>query len=197
MAKIFMQACSSSRKKANNTKPLNSKTMKKNIFILLLALTSVSLFAQSAKKKKADQDTQEWRYEIECMGTGTDGSYLIKVWSYSKKPEIAIAQAKKNAVHGVIFKGFTGGGRGCVSQKPLASNPNLEMEKKDYFEPFFEDGGKYMKFVTESSDGNIAAEDRMKVGKEYKIGIVVSVSKDALRQDLEAAGIIKGLSSGF
>ena len=51
--------------------------------------------------------------------------------------------------------------------------------------------------MSESSDGNVAAEDRMKVGKEYKIGVIVSVFKDALRQDLESAGIIKGLSSGF
>jgi len=39
--------------------------------------------------------------------------------------------------------------------------------------------------------------ESVKVGKEYKIGVVVSVSKDQLRKDLEAAGIIKGLSSGF
>ena len=54
-----------------------------------------------------------------------------------------------------------------------------------------------MKYVSESGDGNVDAGDRVKVGKEYKIGVLVSVSKDALRKDLEAAGIIKGLSSGF
>ena len=61
----------------------------------------------------------------------------------------------------------------------------------------FYDGGKYMKFVSVSGDGSIAAEDRLKVGKEYKIGVVISVSKDNLRKDLEDAGIVKGLSSGF
>ena len=54
-----------------------------------------------------------------------------------------------------------------------------------------------MKFVNVTGDGSINAGDRMKVGREYKIGVVVSVSKDALRKDLEAAGVIKGLSSGF
>ncbi|HLA56156.1 MAG TPA: hypothetical protein VK623_08650 [Flavobacterium sp.] len=172
--------------------------MKKQLamaFVLLMATTSI--FAQAAAKRKAEKATAEWRYEIECAGIGTDGTYLIKVWSYSKNPKVATAQAKKNAVHGVIFKGFGGGGRGCTSQKPLVSNPNVEMEKADFFDLFFEDGGKYMKFVTESSDGNVAAEDRLKVGKEYKIGVVVSVQKDLLRADLEAAGIIRGLSSGF
>jgi hypothetical protein len=170
----------------------------KLITTLAFLLFATVNFAQSAgKQKKADKATREWRYEIECAGIGKDGTYLIKVWSYSKNANIAISQAKKNAIHGVIFKGFSGGGQGCTSQKALATNPNIEEEKADFFEPFFEEGGKYMKYVTESSDGNIDAGDRVKVGKEYKIGVLVSVSKDALRKDLEAAGIIKGLSSGF
>lgn len=170
--------------------------MKKHIFAVIITVL-ITNFSFSQAQKKADKATEAWRYEIECAGIGADGSYLLKVWSYSKKPNIAITQAKKNAVHGVIFKGFSGGPRGCTTQRPLATNPNIEMEKQDFFIPFFDEGGKYMKFVTESSDGNVAAEDRMKVGKEYKIGVIVSVSKDLLRQDLEAAGIIKGLSSGF
>jgi len=168
--------------------------MKKALTLLLLVATTLT-YGQA--QKKADKATEAWRYEIECAGIGADGTYLIKVWSYSKKGNVAITQAKKNAVHGIIFKGFAGGERGCNSQKPLVSNPNLESEKAEFFEPFFEEGGKYMKFVSASSDGNVEAGDRMKVGKEYKIGVVVSVMKDALRKDLEAAGIIKGLSSGF
>lgn len=168
--------------------------MKKQIVLIVAALlTSFSFLAQA--QKKADKATQEWRYDIECAGIGADGTYLVKVWSYSKKPDVAISQAKKNAVHGIIFKGFPGNGNGCPSQKPLASNPNLEMEKADFFGPFFEEGGKFMKFVT--GDGMLSAGDRLRVGKEYKIGVIVSVSKDALRKDLEAAGIIRGLSSGF
>ena len=169
----------------------------KQLLTLVLLVFTTAIFAQSGKQKKADKATREWRYEIECAGIGKDGTYLIKVWSYSKKADIAVTQAKKNAVHGIIFKGFSGGGQGCTSQKALASNPNIEEEKADFFDPFFEEGGKFMKYVSESSDGNVDAGDRVKVGKEYKIGLIVSVSKDALRKDLEAAGIIKGLSSGF
>jgi GTP-sensing pleiotropic transcriptional regulator CodY len=54
-----------------------------------------------------------------------------------------------------------------------------------------------MKFVTVSGDGSVAAEDRMKVGKRYKIGVIVSVNVSELRKDLEAAGIIRSLNSGF
>lgn len=170
----------------------------RNLIVLVFMLISTMTFAQSAgRQRKADKATREWRYEVECAGIGKDGTYLIKVWSYSKNPKVAITQAKKNAIHGVIFKGFSGGGQGCTSQKALASNPNIEEEKADFFDPFFEEGGKFMKYVSESADGNVDASDRVKVGKEYKIGVLVSVSKDALRKDLEVAGIIKGLSSGF
>ncbi|MBK6276177.1 MAG: hypothetical protein IPF58_16500 [Saprospirales bacterium] len=111
-----------------------------------------------------------------------------KVWSYSKNAKVAIEQAKKNAVHGIVFKGFAGSGQICPSQKALAPEVGVEDKHKDYFEKFFKDGGDYMKYVSVSGDG---IPQTIKVGKEYKIGIIVSVMKDALRKDLEVAGVIK------
>lgn len=170
----------------------------KILFTMLIVFLTTTGYAQKAAKKKADKQTEEWRYEIECSGVGTDGTYLVKVWSFSKKAAVAGEQAKKNAVHGIIFKGFVGNReKGCPTQKPLANSPNLEMEKADFFVPFFEEGGKYMKFVSLSSDGNMGPKDVVKVGKEYKVGIILSVYKDLLRKDLEDAGIIRSLTSGF
>ena len=168
----------------------------KNTLLKKSLLCSVILFftliANAQSKKKANKDTEAWRYEIEVVQTGTEGTYLIKVWSYSSKPEIAIEQSKKNAVHGIIFKGLTG--TSTISGQPaLTSNANLENEKTDFFKPFFADGGKYMKFVSNSNDGAIAAGDIMRVGKEFKIGVVVSVNVTALRKELESADIIKTL----
>ena len=168
----------------------------KKIKLILLLILGVNITVSAQAKKKADKDTEIWRYEIEVVQQGTQGNYLIKVWSYSKKPDVAIEQAKKNAVHGIVFQGYAGK-TGVSGQKALASNPNLEQEKEDFFKPFFADGGKYMKFVSISTDGAVAAEDRMKIGKEYKIGVIVSVNVAALRKDLEDAGIIKSLNSGF
>ncbi len=166
----------------------------KNLFLgFLLMLTPMLSFAQ---KKKADKETAQWRYEIEAAGVGTQGTYQIKVWSYSKDANTAIEQAKKNAVHGIIFRGFPAKDR-VPAQKPLAQSPNLEQEKEGFFKDFFATGGKYLKFVSLSNNGNIAPEDRIKIGKEYKIGVVISVNQALLRKDLEDAGIIKGLSNGF
>ena len=146
------------------------------IVIALVMLIGGSVFspAFSQAKKKANKDTENWRYEVECAGIGKEGTYLIKVWSYSKKPQVAMEQSKKNAVHAIIFQ-----------------------EKADFFEEFFADGGKYMKYVSSANDGAIGEGDRVKVGKEYKVGVIVTVFKDNLRKDLEDAGIVKGLNSGF
>jgi len=170
------------------------------LLLLFIVLFAVSFLcsAQTKAKKKANEDTEGWKYEIEAVKTGTQGSYLIKVWSYSKKPEVAIEQAKKNAVHGIIFKGFTGK-QGVPGQRPLANNSNLEFEKADFFNAFFSDNeGRYMKFVSLTTDGSVSAEDRLKIDKKtYKIGVVVSVNVSSLRKDLEDAGIINKLGAGF
>src|SRR5690606_19014845 len=91
------------------------------ITMVFLAFSLVSN-AQLNKQKKANEDTEEWKYEIECVGIGKPGTKVIKVWSYSKNAKIAAGQAKKNAVHGIIFQGYAGGAQGCTSQKPLANN---------------------------------------------------------------------------
>lgn len=151
----------------------------------------------SQKKRKADKDTEQWRYEVEVVTTGVQGTYLIKVWSYSKDPNVAIEQAKKNALHGIIFRGFAGK-EGVSGKKALASSPTTYDEHKTFFDSFFGKGGDYMKFVSITNDGVVAPEDRLKIGrKEYKIGVVVSVNVSELRKHLEKAGVVKGLSDGF
>lgn len=157
-----------------------------------MLLLTCALGVSAGTKKKAEKDTNHFRYELECAGNAAQGSYLVKVWSYSRRAAVAAELCKKNAVHGIIFKGYYGT-NGCVAQRPLAANPGVEVEYEDFFEVFFKDGGEYQKYVTTVS----GMQEVMKVGSEYKVGIVVSVSKDALRKALEAAGVVKSLNSGF
>jgi len=165
--------------------------------IVFLAFTLTSS-AQLSKKRAAQKDTKAWKYEIECVGIGKPGTKVIKVWSYSNKASVAKMQAKKNAVHGIIFKGYTGGGRGCTSQKPLATDPNVEQQKEEFFDNFFNiNGGKYMKFVAISGDSTPEVIKVKIKGFKYKVGIVVTVMTNNLRKNLEAAGVVRGLSSGF
>lgn len=164
----------------------------KKIFFALLAVAVCIPAVAGVRQKKADKDTNQFRYEIECAGNAIQGTYLVKVWSYSKTASVAENQCRKNAVHGVIFKGY-GGGQGCVSQRPLANNPGVEAQFEEYFQSFFATGGEFQKYASIIEGTTEIA----KIGREYKVGVVVSVRKDDLRKALEAAGVIKGLNSGF
>ena len=165
--------------------------MKKILLSLLVVALCMPVLAGS--KSKANKDTKQFRYEIECAGNAVQGTYLVKVWSYSKKAAVAENQCRKNAVHGIIFKGYGSNGPGCVQQHPLANTPGIETQYQEYFDSFFAEGGEFQKYAS-IVDGTT---ETVKVGKEYKVGCVVSVRKDDLRKALEAAGIIRGLSSGF
>jgi hypothetical protein len=171
--------------------------MKQMYRIAGMLAVAIILFGCRTTQQVADRETHEFRYEIEAKDFGSQDVYQLKVWTYSKNPDTAIEQAKKNAVHGVIFKGLTGKTGVIAGRRPLVDRPALETEREDYFKLFFAKGGRYQQFVSLVNNGAIDSGDRIKVGKEYKIGVVVSVNVAALRKDLEAAGITKKLGGGF
>lgn len=172
--------------------------MKQTVFRLVLIFVALVLTAPSnqgmAQRKK--KTAEFYDYEVECLGTGRDGTQLIKVWGYGRNVTKAIEQAKKNAVHAVIFRGIAAGKPGCM-KRPLATAPGTEQQHRQYFDSFFADGGKHLNFVSITSDGSIDPKDRLKVGRQYKVGVVVNVMHTQLRKELEAAGVIKALGEGF
>ena len=155
------------------------------VAMLLLAIVLSTSFTFAKKVK-----ITETRYDIEGVETGVQGTFLVKVYVYTSKPEATTEQIKFAAVHGVLFRGFSG--KGFATQKALA-RPEIEAQKADFFSAFW-GNGDYLAYASIVN----AVTDRIKASnKEYKIGAIVSVSKDALRKSLEDAGIIKGLNSGF
>ena len=62
---------------------------------LVLAFVIGITTSISGQNKKADKDTKNWIYEIEPVGVGAQGTYLIKVWSYSKKTIGGIGTSKE------------------------------------------------------------------------------------------------------
>jgi hypothetical protein len=161
-------------------------------FLLLAAALLVVVSASAASRKLKNSDTEKFQYEIEGVSNGSQGTYLVRVWSYSSKTKLDVEISKKNAVHGVIFKGYAGT-KDVRPQRPLIAAPGAEVEHADYFNLFFKDGGEYNKYVTITA----GSQQVVKVGKQYHIGVVVSVSKDALRKALEQAGVLRSLGSGF
>ncbi len=159
----------------------------KKIFTLMAAVLCV--ISIGAQQRKADTQTAQWRYEIQpTIGQAANGSALVRVWSYSKNSTIATTQAGKNAVHGIIFKGYPTVGT-IVGREPLLADPMAEEVFADYFKKFFAEGGAYQRYVSYANNG--IPDQTMKVGKEYKIAVTVIVMVDQLRERLEADGIIQ------
>ncbi len=144
-------------------------------------------------------------YEVQALEQGKEGTVLMKVFSYGKTTEEAIERAKLDAVHAVLFKGIPGSN--C--EKPLIGDLSLLQSKADYFKTLFgvdelegytrkkkkirygTENAPYRLYVSLSTDGSIDPADRLRVGKEYKVGVSVSVQFHALRAQLEKDGIIK------
>ena len=145
------------------------------------------------KKKKLNDDTNRFRYDIEYC-KASDGFILVKVWSYSKNAKLALEQARKNAVHGVIFRGFVSTNHDDTSIPALAKDPAIEATHADFFETFFDDEtGSYMRYAPSIIESSTQV---VKFGKEYKAGVVVTVNRSMLRKHLEEAGIITRFGGG-
>lgn len=128
-------------------------------------------------------------YTIEGAGTGVQGTYLVKVTTSAKSPnKVSDTDLALCAVHGVLFRGFSGERQ---HQRPLTGNAANEQQYADFYNSFFQQAYKQYGY-TEPTSRSV-----MKVGKEYKVSALVSVKKDQLRKDLTQQGIIRGIANGF
>ena len=133
-----------------------------------------------------------YNYELLCNGVGVNGKYLVKCYSYGSTFQNARKKVKQDAVHGVLFKGVSANSKkGCSNQDPIC-NVTYE-EKKEWFDNFF-NSGDYLKYVTLSNDGNVAASDRIKIKRGYKVGFTVTVSSDQLRKRMEKEGLARKMN---
>lgn len=163
-------------------------------FALLFSTLCATLSAQGAKKK-ADEETMQWRYELQAsVGQAPKGTAIMRVWTYSKKVQIATLQAGKNAVHGILFAGIapTNDQLRLPGVPAIINDPTIETQHAAYFDVFFADGGPYQRYVSYMANG--VPDEVIKIGKEYKVGLNVTVQVDALRQRLIDDGVITDIA---
>ena len=92
--------------------------MVKKFFLFLLAVVVAAATPTAiAKDKKGGVND----YNIEGAGTGTQGTYLVKVTVITKDKKVSDDAIKRAAVHGVLFRGFTDT-TVRRTQKPLAGS---------------------------------------------------------------------------
>lgn len=170
--------------------------MKRLLWVFaLVMLPLVFASAQKRKIRKANEQTAAWRYEIRNEAVGSGNTALVLVWSYSKDVAVARRQAMKNAVHGLIFRGAAANDDPKKRSKalpPLVASPQVEQQYADFFRAFFSDGGEYARYATVASAGEAGSVE--KTGKEYKVGVYVTVQYSDLRRKLEDMGIVERLS---
>lgn len=128
-------------------------------------------------------------HKTECLGIELDGSQTVKAWGNGKNKSDAVEQAKKNAVHDVLFSGIHEGKQDCET-KPLIAEVNAREKYEDYFNNFFTDGGAYKRFIS-LRDENNEKRDKKRAHKSVTYGLVLRVLRSDLKKKLIADGILK------
>lgn len=144
--------------------------------------------------KTAEERTRNWEYESICAESGgTESSYLVEVTSYVPDLQLALVQAKRNAIHAVLFKGISGNNLGCTTKDPLVSDSSYE-SNFTYFQDLFYNSSDFNKYVTAPSGSAESSETyKVKGRKNYRVTFIISINVDELRRKLEFDKIIEPL----
>lgn len=159
--------------------------MKSRLLLLLAILFCTLCYGQ---KKSSTVYTS---FETSCLGVDYDGSQTLMAWGEGDNRQDAIENAKKRALHDVIFKGIRSGSGGCNS-KPLIFEANAEEKYEQYFFRFFSEGGEFNEFVSwDAADKRAASTQKVKGKALVKCGITVRVLRSELKHRLQTDKIIK------
>ncbi len=162
--------------------------------IKLLSILLISfLFIHATSNAQTRRDGRKlykssYNFEATCVATGVEGVKILMVWVEEKDLKTAKVEVEKDAVAACIFKGA----KGYDEVPPIVTDLNADEKYADYFEDFFETGGKYLKFIaasTEVDPGNIIKKSKNLV----RVGAKIAVDYDALRKQLENDGIIQSM----
>lgn len=158
---------------------------------LLYLIFGGILLSSCASKKSAtlpDLWTQ-FNYDITCEQVGRQGTQSITVASIAPNINEGIDNARKYAVHAILFKGVNSG---PCTVPPLVSREEF-IANEDYFIRLFI-SFEYERYITSASD---FPTDLIYVGRNVKVSSVVNVNRNDLRSQLIRDGIIKSLMNVF
>ena len=132
-------------------------------------------------------------YQTECLSLDIDGYITFKIWDTKKAAKYSFDQARKDAIHAILYSGISGG-NGCATQPPILSKIQEQENFKSIEKSFFAKRGKWSMYTRSSAtETTLPANLGIKNWKVYQI----SVSKNELRKYLEEQKIIKSLNNGF
>lgn len=163
---------------------------------LLLTIVVAFIMCSCSSSQKLSKNVAPKEYQVETMGVGVEGTYLIKVTDYFKTSDekVYIDGLKKDAVHCVIYKGIPAG-NGSMKQ-PALMNADTKIEGNEQALNDFFEQKQYLQFIG-SVVNSSKSVTRLQGSNEYKISLTMSVNKDDLRKYLTDNGIIKSLNFIF
>lgn len=154
--------------------------MKRILNVIILLVMSLCAMAKGFSMPE---------YDITGAGSGSAGTVLVKVFVYAKSA--TDAELKCAATHGVVFRGCSGNMSGAM--QPAMASPTAETDNAEFCKAFFTPEGMCQNFASVIA----GSYERVKTKKGYKTGAIIQINKKALRQELEKAGVVRSLSSGF
>ena len=153
------------------------------LFNVLMVLSSI-LFSFT---------TNNQNYQTECVSLGTDGYITIKIWDTKKGFKYKPEQARKDAIHAILFSGIAGC-NACPAQAPILNKTEEQENFNGIKKSFFAKNGNWSMYTRSSAtETTLPLHLGVKNWKVYQ----VSVSKNELRKYLEEQKIIKSLTNGF
>ena len=114
-----------------------------------------------------------------------DGSVVVKVWGTGANTSEAVDNALKNALMATIYDGFSEG-QGIAGQQPilpLVGTINARQKYSYYFNPFFSQGGEYLRYVTENINNTDSRVEANTSGRK-SVAIIAVVDRTALKNRL-------------
>lgn len=153
-------------------------------FYFILALTAVCMAFGSCKSPSVGAF---YTFETECMGNTMDGTVVLRAWGQGASRADAVEQAKKQAIHDIIFKGVQ---KGQCKFKPLLFEVNAEEKYQSYFDSFFSKNGAYTEFSRmDATKMGSGVKEKSKTRDSY--ALVVRVLRADLEKKLIADNILK------
>ncbi len=160
-----------------------------NSVLILISFLTINTIDMQAQQR---QNAGNYPKESECLDVELDGSVTLKAWGSGRNRFDAVAQAKKNAVRDVLFRGISKGSQQC-DPRPLIPEVNAETKYEDYFFKFFSDKtGTYKEFISARDERLDYTIFRSRKGgdKTSTYSVVVRVLRSELKQKLIADGIL-------
>lgn len=153
--------------------------------LLFVAILAVGISCSSSKP--ALETLNRFDYEVTCEQVGKEGTQTMVISTIQKNADIALAEARRQAVHAILVKGLNSG----VCNVPPLVDQSKYAANQQYFNNFF-DSNAYKQYVVSASD---RARDLIYVGKQVKVSSNVVIARNALRDRLVSDKIISSMGN--